>query len=97
MAIIGLFELQCNTYARQHTHTHTGSVLMTHGCSFTPIYLEQWHEMITEMSHPHCLKEDRRFSFSVIADVLEFGLTTATAPSYFARYNGLHSEVIMFF
>jgi hypothetical protein len=65
--------------------SYKGSVFKTHGCLFTPIYLEQWHEMVTEMSHHHCLKEDRQFSFFVISDVIEFGLTPTTVASYFAR------------
>ena len=64
-----------------------GSVFKTHGPSFTPVYLEHWHEMITEMGHIHCLKEDRQFSFFVISDVIEFGLTSATSVSYLARYS----------
>ena len=62
-----------------------GSVFKTHGSSFTPVYLEHWHEMITEMGHVHCLKEDRQFSFFVVSDVIEFGLTPTTSASYLSR------------
>lgn len=62
-----------------------GAVLKTHGPGFTPVYMDQWHEMISDMGHPHCLKEDRQFSFFVVSDVIEFGLTTMTASAYFGR------------
>ena len=67
-----------------HHPSILGSIFKTHGYLFTPIYLEHWHEMITEMSHHHCLKEDRQFAFFVVSDVIEFGLTTTTAPTYFS-------------
>jgi hypothetical protein len=59
-----------------------GAALRTHGDAFLPIYQENWHEMITEMMHPHCLQEDRTFAFFVISDVIEFGLNPTTAGAY---------------
>jgi hypothetical protein len=41
--------------------------------------------MISDMGHPHCLKEDRQFSFFIVSDVIEFGLTVETANAYFGR------------
>ncbi len=61
-----------------------GAILRTHGDAFMPVYLEHWHETMTEMSHPYCLKEDRNIAFFVISDVIEFGLTPATAGAYLA-------------
>ena len=61
-----------------------GAILRTHGDAFMPVYLEHWHETMTEMSHPYCLKEDRNIAFFVISDVIEFGLTPSTAEAYLA-------------
>ena len=61
-----------------------GAILRTHGDSFMPVYLEQWHETMTEMSHPYCLKEDRNIAFFIVSDVIEFGLSPSTAAAYLA-------------
>ena len=61
-----------------------GAILRTHGEKFLPVYLEQWHETMSEMSHPYCLKEDRNISFFVISDVIDFVLSTSSASLYLA-------------
>lgn len=59
-----------------------GAVFRTHGSQFYQIYIEQWHDMICNLSHSYCLKEDRQFAFFVVSDVIEFGLTRETAKVY---------------
>ncbi len=54
------------------------SLFQTHGSSFYPIYMREWHEMISNLSHPFCLAEDRRFSFLVISDVIQYGVSAHT-------------------
>ncbi len=55
-----------------------------HGTDFYPIYAEQWHSMVAEMSRPFCMKEDRVFAYCVISDVIKSGLDSAN-KSYLAE------------
>jgi hypothetical protein len=61
-----------------------GAVFKTHGSLFLPVYLSEMSDIITEMSHVHCLREDRQFAFYVVSDVIEFGLDGASSASYLA-------------
>lgn len=54
------------------------ALFQTHGSAFYPIYMREWHDMISNLSHPFCLAEDRRFSFLVISDVIQYGVSTHT-------------------
>jgi hypothetical protein len=54
------------------------ALFQTHGSSFYPIYIREWHDMITNLSHPFCLPEDRRFAFLVISDVIQYGVSVHT-------------------
>jgi hypothetical protein len=60
-----------------------GAVFRTHGDSFFAVFQTAMHDVILEMSHCHCLREDRQFSFYVISDVVEFGLSESIAEAYF--------------
>ena len=51
-----------------------GEIFKTHGSQYFDIYMSLWHLLISEMTANHCLKEDRRFAFFIISDVIEFGL-----------------------
>lgn len=55
-----------------------GVMIRTHGEEFLSVFGDQWHDTISTMSHEHCLKEDRQFSFCVMNDVIEYGLQTAS-------------------
>jgi hypothetical protein len=59
-----------------------GSIFRTHGVLFYPIYIEYWHQIISDCCHPYCLKEDKQFAFFVISEVVEFGLNLENASSY---------------
>ncbi len=59
-----------------------GAIFRTHGTQFLPVYLDQWHEMMCNLSHAYCLKEDRQFAFFVVSDVVEFGLGRDSAKAY---------------
>jgi len=64
-----------------------GAMLRTHSTAFMPCYMEHWHSLLENLTAPHCLKEDRQFSFSTICDVYEFGLCSASeqdASTYYA-------------
>lgn len=61
-----------------------GAVFKTHGHLFLPVYMSEMNDVITEMSHAHCLREDRQFAFYVVSDVIEFGLNDAAAGPYLA-------------
>lgn len=52
-----------------------GSLLCTHSALFFPIYLSEWHPMVCDLVHPHCLKEDRVIACSLLADVFVYGFT----------------------
>lgn len=54
------------------------ALFQTHTTSFYPIFYTEWNELITTLSHPFCLAEDRRFSFLVISDVIQFGVSAHT-------------------
>ena len=54
------------------------ALFLTHTTSFYPIFYTEWNELITTLSHPFCLPEDRRFSFLVISDVIQYGISVHT-------------------
>ena len=66
-----------------------GMALRTHAVVFLPIYRADWHELVSNMAHKHCLMEDRHFAFYVVSDVIEFGLVglgdIAVTTEYFAQ------------
>ena len=51
-----------------------GTILKTHKTDFYHIYMSQWHEIVMNLSHPYCLKEDRLFAFYIISDMFDYGL-----------------------
>ncbi|CAM9448499.1 unnamed protein product, partial [Ectocarpus fasciculatus] len=51
-----------------------GELFRSHGTLYFDMYRTHWHQIIETMTAAHCLKEDRRFAFFVISDVIEFGL-----------------------
>lgn len=52
-----------------------GELFRSHGDQYFALYMAHWHQIIDTMTAAHCLKEDRRFAFFVISDVIEFGLS----------------------
>jgi hypothetical protein len=50
------------------------ALFQTHSTNFFPIYLAEWHDLISNLSHPFCLAEDRRLAFLVISDVIQYGV-----------------------
>lgn len=62
-----------------------GSILRTHGSDYLATYMNQWNEIITDLSRPYCIKEDRQFSLYVVSDVVEYALTDATAAEYLSH------------
>lgn len=55
----------------------------THGATVIPVYKEELHELVIEMSNPVCIKEDKQFSFYIIGSILEFGLDDGCAGDFF--------------
>lgn len=62
-----------------------GTIFRTHGDSFSSVFFEMFHENVTTMAHPQCLKEDRQFAYFIICDVIEFGLSVGLAEKYYAE------------
>ena len=60
-----------------------GTIFRTHGALFLGVYQEMWHQATCTMAHKNCLKEDRQFAYFIMSDVIEFGLNTDSANSYF--------------
>lgn len=53
-------------------------LFQTHSLSYLPIYYQEFHELIINFTNFFCLREDQRFAFLMISDVVEFGLN----PTY---------------
>jgi len=50
------------------------AIFKTHGDLFMGCYMAHWHELVQTMTHSFCLQEDKQLAFSIISDVVEFGL-----------------------
>lgn len=57
------------------------AIFRTHAEEYLNCYMTHWHEMIRNMSHRYCLKEDRQLAFFIMSDVIEFGLPVPTDPT----------------
>jgi hypothetical protein len=51
-------------------------LFQTHTISYYPVYYREFHEMMRNFTHIYCTKEDKRFAFLILSDVIEFGLPT---------------------
>ena len=63
-----------------------GALLRTHSYEYTKVFLSHWHEMIMNMVHVQCIKEDRQFACFVISDVIEFGFHMADDKQIVEQY-----------
>lgn len=63
------------------------AIFKTHGDLFMECYMNNWHELVQTMTHKFCLQEDKQLAFSIISDVIEFGLpeNSESTEAYLAQ------------
>ena len=61
---------------------------------FYGVFLQHWHEIILNLSHKNCLKEDRQFAFSLITDAIEFGLNRSNQDCAASLFSTILPSII---
>eukprot|EP01039_Chlorochromonas_danica_P008503 gene8503-9373_t len=65
-----------NVELNYHISEILSALFQTHAFLFYSIYRQYWHELIVNLSHLYCVKEDRRLAMLITCDVLQYAFHT---------------------